>query len=114
MKHLKKFEDLDYLTMLKNQKELQNQMAAARESEIERSRQSGYLSKLASDSQRYLQIDKTIEERKEITHLVVQALIFSEKNKEGFDNFKNDLKNLLNNYPIDKLPKSGVGVLRGE
>jgi selenocysteine-specific translation elongation factor len=89
-------------------------MASARESEIERSRQSGYLSKLTSDSQKSSQIDQIIEERRELTHLVVQSLIFSEQNKEGFDNLKNYLKNLLNNNPIDKLPKSGVGVLRGE
>lgn len=114
MKHLKKFEDLDYLTMLKNQKQLQDQMSAARESEIERSRQSGYLSKLTSDAQKSSQFEKTVEERRELTHLVVQSLIYSEQNREGFDSFKEDLKNLLNSYPIDKLPKSGVGVLRGE
>jgi hypothetical protein len=114
MRHLKKFEEIDYLTMLKNQKELEDKMSAARQSEIERNRQSGHLSKLASDSQRSQQIDKTIDERKELAHLVVQALIYSEQNKAGFDDFKRDLKNLLDIYPIDKLPKSGVGVLRGE
>lgn len=114
MKHLKKFEDIDYLTMLKKQKELEDKMSAARDSEIERSRQSGYLSKLASDAQKSSQFEKNVEERKELTHLVVQALIYSEQNKSGFDDFKRDLKNLLNSYPLDKLPKSGVGVLRGD
>lgn len=114
MRHLKKFEEMDYLTMLKNQKELEDKMSAARQSEIERNRQSEYLSKLASDSQRSKQIDKMVEERKDLTHFVVQSLIYSEQNRDGFDNFKEDLKNLLNSYPIDKLPKSGASVLRGE
>jgi hypothetical protein len=100
--------------MLKNQKELEDKMSAARQSEIEKNRQTGYLSKLASDSQRTHQIDKMVDERKELTHLVIQALIYSEQNKDGFNNFKEDLKSLLNNYPVDKLPKSGSVVLRGE
>jgi len=114
MRHLKKFEDLDYLTMLKNQKELEDKMSLAKQSEIERNRQSGYLSKLTSDTQKSSQFEKTVEERRELTHLVVQSLIYSEQNRDGFDSFKEDLKNLLNSYPVDKLPKSGAGVLRGE
>jgi hypothetical protein len=57
-------------------------------------------------------MDKNIEERQELTHMVIQSLIFSEQGKEGFDNFKNDLKQLLEKYPFDKLPRSGSSIYR--
>ena len=115
MKHLKKFEDLDYRELLAQQAELRDKMEKSRLEEIERSRQelSGkHLSKLSSDTERKTQMDKYLEDRQELTHLVVQSLIFSEQSKEGFDNFKNDLKELLEKYPLDKLPRSGVSIYR--
>jgi len=115
MKHLKKFEDLDYRELLAQQAKLRDQMEKSRLEEIERRRQelSGkHLSKLSLDTERKTQMDKTLEERQELTHLVVQSLIFSEQNKEGFDDFKNDLKQLLEKYPLDKLPRSGASIYR--
>jgi hypothetical protein len=115
MKHLKKFEDLDYRELLAQQAKLRDQMEKSRLEEIERRRQelSGkHLDKLSSDTERKTQMDKTLEERQELAHLVVQSLIFSEQNKEGFDDFKNDLKQLLEKYPLDKLPRSGASIYR--
>ena len=115
MKHLKKFEDLDYRELLAQQAELRDKMEKSRLEEIERRRQelSGkHLSKLSSDTERKTQMNKYLEDRQELTHLVVQSLIFSEQSKEGFDNFKNDLKELLEKYPLDKLPRSGVSIYR--
>ena len=115
MKHLKKFEDIDYRELLAQQAELRDKMEKSRLEEIERRRQelSGkHLSKLSSDTERKTQMDKYLEDRQELTHLVVQSLIFSEQSKEGFDNFKNDLKELLEKYPLDKLPRSGVSIYR--
>jgi hypothetical protein len=115
MNHLKKFEDLDYRELLAQQAELRDKMEKSRLEEIERRRQelSGkHLSKLSSDTERKTQMDKYLEDRQELTHLVVQSLIFSEQSKEGFDNFKNDLKELLEKYPLDKLPRSGVSIYR--
>ena len=82
MKHLKKFEDLDYRDLLAQQANLRDQM------------------------------DKNIEERQELTHMIIQSLIFSEQGKEGFDNFKNDLRQLLEKYPFNKLPRSGSSIYR--
>jgi len=115
MKHLKKFEDLDYRELLAQQAELRDKMEKSRLEEIERRRQelSGrHLSKLSSDTERKTQMDKYLEDRQELTHLVVQSLIFSEQSKEGFDDFKNELKELLEKYPLDKLPRSGVSIYR--
>jgi hypothetical protein len=115
MKHLKKFEDLDYRDLLAQQANLRDQMEKSRLEDIEKRRQelSGkHLSKLSSDNDQKNQMDKNIEERQELTHMVIQSLIFSEQGKEGFDNFKNDLRQLLEKYPFDKLPRSGSSIYR--
>lgn len=115
MKHLKKFEDLDYKDLLAKQSELRGEMEKSRLEEIEKRRQelSGkHLSKLSSDNEKKDQMEKNIEERQELVHLVVQSLIYSEQKKDRFDNFKNDLKQLLNNYSLDKLPRSGNSIYR--
>jgi len=115
MKHLKKFEDLEYKDLLAQQSKLRDEMEKSRleEEKRRRSELSGnHLSKLSSDIEKNKQLNKNQEERQELTHLVVQSLIYSEQNKDGFDNFKNDLKQLLNNYSLDKLPRSGSSIYR--
>jgi len=115
MKHLKKFEDLEYKDLLAQQSKLRDEMEKSRLEEIEKRRKElsgNHLSKLSSDSEKNTQIEKNIEERQKLTHLVVQSLIYSEQNKDGFDNFKRDLKQLLNNYSLDKLPRSGSSIYR--
>jgi hypothetical protein len=115
MKHLKKFEDLDYKELLAQQSKLRDELEKSRLEEIEKRRQelSGkHLSKISSDVEKRSQMDKVLAERQELTHLVIQSLIFSEQNKDGFDNFKNDLRELLDKYPLDKLPRSGSSIYR--
>ena len=115
MKHLKKFEDLDYRELLAQQAKLRDELEKSRLEEVERRRQelSGkHLSKISADTEKRSQMDKILAERQELTHLFIQSLIFSEQNKEGFDNFKNELQELLNKYPLDKLPKSGSSIYR--
>ena len=115
MRHLKKFEDLDYKDLLAQQSKLRSEMEKARLEEIEKRRQeiSGkHLSKLSSETERKSKMEMTLQERQELTHLVIQALIYSEQNRDEFDNFKNDLKELLDKYPLDKLPRSGSGIYR--
>lgn len=110
MKHLKKFEELDYLTVLKKQRELDQELDKARMQEIENKRKevSGqHLTKLSSDAEKQSEMQRNLEERRELTHLVLQSILYSEQKKDGFDNFKEDLKDLLNKYSLDKLPKSG-------
>jgi hypothetical protein len=83
MRHLKKFEDLDHLQ------------------------------KLRQDMESNRAEQKLMDERKELTHTVLQALIHSEsKFKTGFENFRTDLKDLLSKYPIEELPKSGPSIYR--
>jgi hypothetical protein len=108
---IKNFEKLDYLTILKNQKELNDKLNQIDDSESPKYKGGEYLSLLEKESQKALQMQRIIEERKELTHVIIQAIIFSEKGKEGFVDFKENLKNLLNNYPLNKLPKSGIDIL---
>jgi hypothetical protein len=115
MRHLKKFEDLDYKSLLAQQSKLRDEMEKSRLEEIEKRRQeiSGkHLSQLSSETERKSKMEMTLQERQELTHLVIQALIYSEQNKDGFDNFKNDLKELMDKYPLDKLPRSGSSIYR--
>mgnify|MGYP000853210143 FL=1 len=115
MKHLKKFEELDYLTSLKRQRELEQELDKTRMQEIENKRKevSGqHLSKLSSETERQSEIQRNLEERRELTHLVLQSILYSDQKKDGFDNFREDLKDLLNKYSLDKLPKSGSSIYR--
>jgi len=112
MNHLKKFEEMDYLSSLKKQKELENEVNRGKLAEIENSRNSNHLQKLSSEIQQKSNFNSNFDERKELTHQVVQSLIQSELNKEDFLNFKQDLKDLLSRYPLDKLPKSGSSIYR--
>lgn len=115
MKHLKKFEDLDYKELLAQQAKLRQELEKSKQEEMERMRKemSGKrLSELSAEAERSRKKEDTFKERQELTHLVVQSIIFSEQNKEGFDNFKNDLKELLDKYPLHALPKSGTSIYR--
>ena len=110
MNHLKKFEEMDYLSSLKKQKELENEVNKGKLAEVESSRNSDHLRKLSSEIQQKSKFNSNFDERKELTHQVVQSIIQSELNKEDFLNFKQDLKDLLNRYPLNKLPKSGSSI----
>ena len=115
MRHLKKFEEMDYKEFLAQQSKFKQDLEKAKQEEIERMRQeiSGKrLSQLADESEKQRKKEDIFKERQELTHLLVQSIIFSELNKPGFEKFKDDFKNFLQNYPLDTLPKSGVSVYR--
>lgn len=115
MKHLMKFEDLEYKDILAKEMQLRKEMEKSRQDEIERIRQSSSgqrLKQLEIESDTQKSREKTLEERQELTHVVVQSLIYSELNKPGFENFREELKQLLNKYPTEQLPKSGTSIYR--
>lgn len=115
MKHLIKFEELDYKELLAQQSRLKSELEKSREADIEKRRReiSGQtLSKLADESEKSKNFEKNLAERQNLTHIVIQSLIFSEQNKPGFENFKKELSLFLEEYPLDKLPKSGVSIYR--
>jgi hypothetical protein len=115
MKHIRKFEELDYKELLAQQSKLRQEMERSRQEEIEKNRKelSGKrLSEISVEVEKSKQKSDALKDRQELTHMVIQSLIYSEMNKGGFENFKDDLKNFLNNYPLETLPKSGVSIYR--
>lgn len=122
MKHLKRinegFEDneseVDYLTTLKQQKTASDQYyrsVDAKQQRVSKEITGKHLPQLKDDIQKDRSFNQMVEERAELTDTVIQALIQCDLNKRGFENFKSDLKNLLSEYPLDKLPKRGHGVV---
>lgn len=115
MKHLRKFEDLDYKELLAQQSKLKQDLEKAKQEEIERMRQEiagKRLSQLADESQKQKKKEDIFKERQDLTHLLVQSLIYSEMNKPGFEDFKENFKKFLQDYPLESLPKSGVSIYR--
>ena len=115
MKHIRKFEELDYRELLAQQSKLRQEMEKSRQEEIEKNRKelSGKrLSEISAEVEKSKQKSDSLKDRQELTHLVIQSLIYSEMDKDGFENFKDDLKNFLNNYPLETLPKSGTSIYR--
>jgi hypothetical protein len=115
MKHLRKFEEMDYRELLAQQAKLKSELDRAKQEEIEKVRQDlagKRLSQLADESEKQRKKESLYKERQELTHLVVQSLIYSEMGKSGFENFKNELQVLLEKFPLDTLPKSGVSIYR--
>lgn len=115
MKHLKKFEDIDYKELLAQQAKLRQELDKSKQEEVERLRKEmggKRLSELSAEAEKSKHKSEALRDRQELTHLVIQSLIYSEMNKNGFENFKNDLKEFLNNYPLETLPKSGTSIYR--
>ena len=111
MKHLKLFtEELSHLDRLKRQKEIDTQYEVDRDREVEdmRKKSSGKeLPKLRSEMKNKRSFEERESERKEIVQVVSDAIIQSNLKKPGFENFEEDIKMFLSDYPLEKLPKSG-------
>lgn len=115
MRHLRKFEEIDYKELLAQQTKLRQELERSKQEEMERIRKEmtgKRLSELSAEAEKSRKKEDTLKERQELTHLVIQSIIYSEQNKDGFDNFKEDLKKLLNQYPLENLPKSGTSIYR--
>ncbi len=113
MRHIKLFEEIDYRTYLQQDKDLRNSLL---DKEL-RDRQSkvksdNFRSKLSSESEERSRSSRILEDRERLTHLVIQSLVYSSLDKDGFGGFKSDLEDLLNKYPISQLPKSGFSIYR--
>lgn len=105
MKNIKKFEELDYLSSLRIDKKLRDEQFSSEKDEIAKKRVNTYLDDLKLDKEKRERESDIIEKRENTVHLLVQGLIYSDQNKEGFQNFKSDVEELLSRYPIENLPK---------
>lgn len=103
MKHLKKFnEELDYLSRLKKDKQLDTEFSAAREQEIEdlRLKTTGnHLPTILKDKSKRETTSTEEVERKELTQKVIDGLVAQFNNKPGYDSFKEELVAFLEGFP---------------
>lgn len=105
MKNIKKFEEIDYLSSLKKDKELRDDQFSSELDVRSKAKKTDYLDTLISDKEKRQKESDIIEQRENIVHVLVQALIASDQNRDGFQNFKSDVEKLLLKYPTEKLPK---------
>jgi len=113
MKHLKKFEaEETYLDMLAKQTKLRQDTDRVLDNGIDKKREeiSKEYSKDKSKESFDKKMDKVLDERRDLTHQVIQCLVSSELGKDDFIDFKDRLKSLLSEYPLDKLPRSGNSI----
>ena len=106
--------EIDYLTSLKQQKEIGNNHAKsvdAKHQRVTKEITGKHLPNIQSNNQKDRNFDEMVRERTELVDTVVHALIQGDLKRNGFDNFKSDLKQLLEKYSLDKLPKRGHGVV---
>jgi hypothetical protein len=113
MKYIKTFEDLTHLDMLKQDAELRRKMEQEKELDKLGKQTSGQrLKQLEIESDIKRKEEQDLNERNELSHIVIQSLVYSDLRKPGFENFKMDLTQFLEKYPLDTLPKSGSSIYR--
>jgi len=102
MKHLQKFEELEYKDKLAAETKLRQDYERDEEERIEQKRKeiSGkYLPKVEDDV-RKSQLSSNIEfERKEIVQKVIDGLVADLNNNPGFQSFKEELLAFLGEFP---------------
>jgi len=102
MKHLRKFEELEYRDMLAAQTKARQDFEKSEEERIEKKRKeiSGkYLGELEAESKKR-KIESSIEsERREIVQKVIDGLVADLNNNPGYQSFKEELLAFLSEFP---------------
>jgi len=102
MKHLRKFEELEYKDMLAAQTKARQDFEKAEEERIEQKRketQGKYLPELEAETKKRITTDKTEDERREIVQKVIDGLVKDLNNNPGYQSFKEELLAFLNEFP---------------
>ncbi len=102
MKHLRKFEELEYKDMLAAQTKARKDFEKAEEERIEQKRketQGKYLPELEAETNKRIAGDKTEEERREIVQKVIDGLVKDLNNNAGYQSFKEELLAFLAEFP---------------
>lgn len=101
MKHLRKFEDLDYKDMLVAQSKSKQEYEKSQEEEIEKRRREGgkYLPELQEETKKRKSSELEEEERNEIIQKVIDGLTADMRNNPGYQSFKEELLAFLDEFP---------------
>jgi hypothetical protein len=102
MKHLRKFEDLDYKDKLAAETKLRQDFEKSEEEETERKRGElggKFLPEIQKDSQKRKSSELEEEERGVIIQRVIDGLKFDMRNNPGYQSFKEELLAFLDEFP---------------
>mgnify|MGYP003334618531 CR=1 FL=1 len=102
MKHLRKFEELEYKDMLAAQTKARQDFEKSEQEKIEQRRketQGKYLPELEAETKKRVSSDKAEEERREIVQKVIDGLVKDLNNHAGYQSFKEELLAFLNEFP---------------
>ena len=102
MKHLRKFEEIEYRDMLAAQTKARQDFEKAEEEGIEQRRKktSGkYLPELEVDARKRLSTSKEEDERRVIVQKVIDGLVADLNNNTGYQSFKEELLTFLGEFP---------------
>jgi hypothetical protein len=102
MKHLQKFEDLDYKSKLAAETKLRQDFEKSEDEKIEQRRKetSGrYLPELEAGSKKRQLSSQEEDERKEIVQKVIDGLVADLNNNPGYQSFKEELLTFLGEFP---------------
>lgn len=102
MKHLQKFEELEYQDKLAAETKLRQDFEKAEEERIEQKRKeiSGkYLPELEADAKKRQLSSKEEDERREIVQRVIDGLVADLNNNPGYQSFKEELLAFLDEFP---------------
>jgi hypothetical protein len=101
MKHLQKFEDLDYKSKLAAETKLRQDFEKSEDEKIEQRRKETsdkYLSELEANNKKR-QSSQEEDERRDIVQKVIDGLVADLNNNPGYQSFKEELLTFLGEFP---------------
>lgn len=102
MKHLRKFEELEYKDILASQTKSRQDFEKVEDDKIEKRKKENsdkYSSELESDAKERILTSKEENERKDIIQKVVDGLVADLNNNPGYQSFKEELLSFLGEFP---------------
>lgn len=102
MRHLRKFEELEYKDMLVSQNKARQDFEKAEDEKIEQRRKetSGkYLQELEGDTKKRKLSSQEEDERRDIVQKVIDGLVADLNNNPGYQSFKEELLAFLGEFP---------------
>jgi len=102
MKHLRKFEELEYKDMLASQTKARQDFEKAEDEKIEQRRKEAsgkYLPELEGDTKKRQLSSQEENERRDIVQKVIDGLVADLNNNPGYQSFKEELLAFLGEFP---------------
>ena len=102
MKHLRKFEEIEYRDMLAAQTKARQDFEKAEEEGIEQRRKEAsdkYSQELEGDTKKRRLSSQEEDERRDIVQKVIDGLVADLNNNTGYQSFKEELLTFLGEFP---------------